>query len=91
MAIEIYTKEDCAYCVNAKNLLRMHKKEFVEYKLNEDFTRDILLSKFPEARTFPVIVIDGFNIGGYDQLQRQINEEMQDNRKVLLEDGYHGA
>lgn len=85
MTIEIYTKEDCAFCTNAKNLLRMHKKDYVEYKLGEDFSRDILLSKFPEATTYPVIVIDGFNIGGYDQLQRQINEETSDNRKVLLE------
>lgn len=91
MAIEIYTKEDCAYCINAKNLLKMHMKDFVEYKLGEDFTRDILLSKFPEATTYPVIVIDGFNIGGYDQLQSQINEETSDNRKILLENNYSGA
>lgn len=85
MAIEIYTKEDCAFCTNAKNLLKIHKKDFVEYKLNEDFTREILLSKFPEATTYPIIVIDGFNIGGYSQLQKQINEEVSDNRRVLLE------
>ena len=85
MAIEIYTKEDCAFCTNAKNLLRMHKKDYVEYKLGEDFTREIILSKFPEATTYPVIVIDGFHIGGFQQLQKQINEEAHDNRKILLE------
>lgn len=92
MTIEIYTKDDCSFCTNAKNLLRIHNKDFVEYKLNEDFTREILLSKFPEAKTYPVVVVDGFHIGGYDQLQRQINEERQDSRKVLLEDShYNGA
>lgn len=86
MAIEIYTKEDCSYCTSAKQLLNIHKKDYVEFKLGEDFTREILLSKFPEAKTFPVIVIDGMNIGGFDQLQKQINEEVSDNRKILLED-----
>lgn len=86
MAIEIYTKEDCSYCKSAKQLLNIHKKDYVEFKLGEDFSREILLSKFPEAKTYPVIVIDGYHIGGFDQLQKQINEETSDNRKVLLED-----
>lgn len=86
MTIEIYTKDDCAFCTNAKNLLKMHKREYIEYKLHEDFTRDILLSKFPEATTYPVIVVDGFHIGGYDQLQKQINEETMDNRRLLVEE-----
>ena len=90
MAIEIYTKESCDYCTNAKNLLRIHKKDYVEYKLGEDFTREILLSKFPEAKTYPVIVVDGFHIGGFDQLQQQINEEAHDTRKVLLEENNNG-
>lgn len=85
MSIEIYSKNNCSFCDQAKQLLRMHGKDYVEYKLDEDFTREILLSKFPEAKTFPVIVVDGFNIGGYHQLEQQINEEIKDTRKVLLE------
>jgi glutaredoxin 3 len=92
MAIEIYSKNNCSFCEQAKTLLRNNGKSFIEYKLDEDFTREILLSKFPEAKTFPVIVIDGFNIGGFHQLQQQINEEISDNRKILLEDTkYQGA
>jgi glutaredoxin len=91
MAIEIYSKTNCSFCDKAKQLLRIHGKDYVEYKLDEDFSREILLSKFPEAKTFPVIVVDGFHIGGYDQLQKQINEEISDTRKILLEDNYHGA
>ena len=92
MAIEIYSKNNCTFCEQAKSLLKMKGKNFIEYKLDEDFTREILLSKFPEAKTFPVLVIDGFNIGGFQQLQQQINEESSDSRKVLLEDiNYSGA
>lgn len=91
MAIELYSKDNCNFCEQAKQLLRMHKKDFIEYKLDEDFTREILLSKFPEAKTFPVVVVDGFHIGGYQQLQRQINEESIDTRKILMEENYYGA
>ena len=90
MTIEIYSKDGCPYCVKAKQLLSSHNKDFMEYKLNEDFSREILLSKFPEAKTFPVIVIDGMNIGGYDQLFLYITEERLDNRKLLNEQ-YFGA
>ena len=90
MAIEVYSKDNCSYCTQAKQLLRIHGKDYVEYKLDEDFTREILLSKFPEAKTYPVIVVDGFNIGGFDQLTKYITEEKLDNRKILNEN-YHGA
>ena len=83
--IEIYSKDDCVFCTKAKALLKENGKEFFDYKLGEDFTRETLLSKFPEARTFPVIVIDGMNIGGYDQLVKQLQEEAKDTRKILLE------
>lgn len=85
MSIEIYSKNNCVHCDHAKQILRTHGKDFIEYKLDEDFTRDILLSKFPEAKTFPVVVVDGFNIGGYEQLKQHLVEETSDTRKVLLE------
>ena len=91
MAIEIYSKNSCVHCDQAKQILRTHGKDFIEYKLDEDFTREILLSKFPEAKTFPVVVVDGFNIGGFEQLKQHLVEETSDPRKVLLENTYHGA
>lgn len=90
MTIEIYSKDGCPSCVKARQLLSSHGKDFMEYKLNEDFSREILLSKFPEAKTFPVIVIDGMNIGGYDQLFHYITEEKLEHRK-LLNENYFGA
>jgi glutaredoxin 3 len=91
MAIELYSKNNCTFCDQAKQLLRTHGKDFLEYKLDEDFTREILLSKFPEAKTFPVVVVDGFHIGGFQQLLQQLNEEASDTRKILLEGNYYGA
>ena len=85
MRIEIYSKDNCSHCVQAKQLLNTHGKDYIEYKLDEDFTRDILLSRYPEAKTFPVVVVDGMNIGGYDQLFKYITEETKDHRKFLAE------
>lgn len=87
MAIEIYSKDNCSFCNQAKAILKNRGKDFIEYKLDEDFTREILLSKFPEAKSYPVIVIDGFNIGGFEQLKQHLAEETSDRRKVLLEGG----
>lgn len=85
MGIEIYSKDNCTFCEQSKQLLKIHNKDFVEYKLDKDFTREILLSKFPEAKTFPVIVIDGFNIGGFHQLKEQLTTDAGDNRSLLME------
>jgi glutaredoxin len=46
---------------------------FTEQKLNRDFSREQILEKFPEAKTFPIIVLDGFYIGGYTQLKEHLS------------------
>lgn len=85
MKVIIYTKEACSYCTNAKLLLNSKGLSYTEYKLGEDFTRETLLEMFPEARTFPIIVIDGFNIGGYIQLKEKLDSQANDPRKFLTE------
>lgn len=85
MNVVLYSKDNCSYCTNAKLLLTSKGISFTEYKLGEDFTRENLLDMFPEAKTFPVVVVDGFNIGGYVQLKEKLNNEVQENRKFLAE------
>jgi glutaredoxin 3 len=41
--------------------------------LDEDFTREELFEKFPTARTFPQIVVDGESIGGFTELKELVN------------------
>jgi len=64
MKVTIYTKANCVYCDYARNLLEHNKIDYNKLTLDEDFTRENLLELFPSARSFPVIVVDGFNIGG---------------------------
>lgn len=83
--VTIYTKENCSYCTKAKMALANKNIQYNELKLNEDFTKESLLELFPSVKTFPVIVVDGFNIGGFDQLEMILNEENEKPKKFLIE------
>ena len=83
--VTVWSKPDCPYCVKSKNILRNFNIPYEELTLNKDFTREQLLEMYPTAKSFPVVVIDGFNIGGYTQLEKKLNEEFSDTRKLLNE------
>ena len=85
MNVTIYSKDNCSYCTSAKMLLSSKGIQYNEMKLNEDFTKESLHHLFPSATTFPVIVVDGFNIGGFTQLQKMINEQTAPTGKFLAE------
>lgn len=74
MNIEIYSKDQCPYCDMAihKAQAMIQERSDISYKvfkLNEDFSREELFEKFPTARTFPQITIDGEGIGGWQEFQ----------------------
>ena len=77
MKIEIYSKPACPFCDKALFLAQQVVQESVhtynKFMLNEDFTREELFEKFPTARTFPQITIDGESIGGYDDFKAYID------------------
>ena len=56
----------------------VNKKGYAyEYKeLGKDFTREEVFEKFPSARTFPQIRVDGENIGGYTELEAWHNNQI---------------
>jgi glutaredoxin len=66
-------------------LLTNRNIHYTELKLNEDFTRETLNDLYPSATSFPVIVVDGFNIGGYNELNNMLTEEIQKSQKLLME------
>lgn len=72
MKVEIYTKDQCPYCVQAKNLFKSKGWEYTEHFINED-TRTQLLEEMTTRigttpRTVPQIFIDDQAIGGYTDL-----------------------
>ena len=60
MYVEIYTRPGCGFCDKAKNLMNNKGIAYQEYKLDVDFTRAILSEKYSTAKTYPVMVVDGF-------------------------------
>lgn len=85
MYVELYTKDDCTYCSRTKLLLTYHNIPFTEQKLGKDFTREFLVEKFSTAKAFPVIVVDGFYIGGYNNLMKLIESQHQSDSILLQE------
>ena len=43
--------------------------------LDVDFSREEMFKKFPTARTFPQITIDGELIGGYTEFEAKVRLE----------------
>ena len=73
MKVEIYTKDACPYCVQAKNLMKSKGWEFTEHYINAE-TRETLLEQLTSRlgtppRTVPQIFIDDECIGGFEQLK----------------------
>ena len=70
--IEIWSKPNCVFCDKAVMLCRMKSLEFKKYMLDVDYTREDFVEKFPEARTFPQITMDGKYIGGFTELDSHL-------------------
>lgn len=73
MKIEIYSKDNCAYCKAAIQLAESRGYEPTVRKLDVDFTREELLAEFPGARMFPQIKVNDINIGGFVELSGLLN------------------
>lgn len=80
MIAEIYTREDCVFCVKAKELLKTHDIPYIESVVGKDVTREHVLSRlkkdFDSKVLLPVIFIDGEWIGGHEELLRMVAEEV---------------
>ena len=68
MEVKIYSKKNCGYCDKAKIKLQKYKPKI--HMLDQDYTSDEFFKKFPNAKTFPQIIIDNEKIGGYHELEK---------------------
>ena len=76
--ITVYSKNNCPFCDQAKNLLKLKGIDYSEIKIDENqVAREFVLSK--GHRTVPQIYQDGELLveGGFQGLQRQSNEFFQ--------------
>ena len=73
MKVEIYSKPQCPFCVQAKALAEREGHELTYEMLDEDFNREELMETFPGARTFPQIIVDGQKIGGFTEFKALVD------------------
>ena len=73
MRAKIYSKNDCGWCVRAKELMQKHHLEVVEYNIEWKPEWKQLLKEDCEKlgfvpKTVPQIWIEKLYIGGYEEL-----------------------
>lgn len=74
--IRIFSKPDCIYCNQAKNLLNSKGYSFTEFVIGQDVTREEFMESFPNVKTVPYIIVGNNHIGGYKQLVEMFGEEL---------------
>jgi glutaredoxin len=61
----IYSKPGCPYCVKIKQLMDLKKLKYVLYTLDQDFTKEEFYGKFGFGTTFPQVIYNDQNLGGF--------------------------
>jgi glutaredoxin 3 len=68
----VWSKDNCPFCDQAKNLLKMKGIEFEEKKIGHGFTKEDLLEAVPTARTVPQIFLGEELVGGFTELKQKL-------------------
>ena len=71
----VWSKDQCPYCDQAKNLLKMKGIEYEERNINDGWDKEDLLAAVPGARTVPQIFLDDQLIGGFNELRKHLSTE----------------
>ena len=64
----IFSKEDCDYCILAKQLLLDKEIGFAEFVL-PDCEEILAFMKYSNLKTVPQVFVNGMIIGGYKELE----------------------
>ena len=68
----VWSKDQCAFCEQAKNLLEARGIEYEVRNIMHEWTREQLLEAVPTARTVPQIFIDDEYVGGFNELRKRL-------------------
>ena len=74
--IELYTRPDCNYCDNLKQVMANQRLTWEEKEIGRDVTREQVFEAIQEPQdakiSLPVVIIDGNYIGGYAEAMKWI-------------------
>lgn len=71
----IWSKYQCPYCEQAKQLLAQRGIQYEERKIGDGWTREDLLEAVPNARTVPQIFLNDELVGGFTELRERLLTE----------------
>ena len=71
--IEIYTKNWCSYSARAKSDLKRLGLSYEEIDVTTDVVREQEMINRTNRRTVPQIFVDGYHLGGSDDLRESIS------------------
>ena len=75
MKFTVYSMPGCGFCSKIVQLLELTKQEYVEYKLNRDFTAEEFYDEFPSGTSFPQVLVDYKKIGGCGETINYLKEQ----------------
>ncbi|HTT71822.1 MAG TPA: glutaredoxin 3 [Anaeromyxobacteraceae bacterium] len=67
--VQVYSKENCPYCVRAKSLLARKSVPYEEIDVENDDAKRAWLVEATGQRTVPQIFVDGRPLGGYTDIE----------------------
>jgi glutaredoxin 3 len=77
--IEIYTTNNCPFCVKAKSLLNKKKIKFFEIDVSiDEVLREKMSAKANGARSVPQIFADNIHIGDCNKIHKLDQEQKLD-------------
>ena len=81
---QVWSQPNCPACDEAKRLLELHSVKYTVCELGTDtgYTKKDLIELVPHARSVPQIFVNGFHVGGLQELKRLLNDN---NQRVKME------
>ena len=70
----VYSKDGCNHCKQIIQVLGLSELNYVEYKLDVDFSKEAFFGQFGEGATFPQVVLNGEKLGGCRDTARYLKE-----------------
>tara|TARA_B100001964_G_scaffold47748_1_gene53382 strand:- start:1636 stop:1944 length:309 start_codon:yes stop_codon:yes gene_type:complete len=64
MDITVYSIPDCLHCSRVKELFERAELDFTNLVVGQDISKEVMTHKFPLAKGFPYVIIDGQAIPG---------------------------
>ena len=71
----IYSKPNCSFCMQARDLLEQNNLDFEYLQLGTHYNLDVLMTLAPNAKSFPQVFKDGVLVGGYSDLVEYLKQE----------------